>query len=324
MKKAWLYTALGVVVFASGLGSGVGWASGKLPQVTADLVPFFWKAGDKQFSAVDGYNDGTQALPGSMNYKGTTYIPIRLVAETLGYEVDWDDASKTASILDPSKSDDPVSDVPDAPAKTEYAANSAVLTSSTVLLDKANASGTVLETLASGTQVSVTAEASREYLAVTVNGRQGYVASSSADYRYKADRPAWERKADTIIAAGMKFMGAPYEFGASTKQTNTFDCSSFTKHIFGLSGITLPRDSRQQSQVGQDVDISQLRKGDLIFFTTPQRKNAVGLQRIGHVGVYLGDNKVLHTYRVGIGVTVTELDANWTKRIISAKREIQG
>ncbi|CAG7652992.1 hypothetical protein PAESOLCIP111_06683 [Paenibacillus solanacearum] len=320
-RKPLLYTALGLVVFAGGLGSGISLASGKLQQVTADLAPFQWKAGGKQFSSADGYHDGTEQLPGSMNYKGTTYIPIRLLAETLGYEVGWDDATNTATILDPSRSDDPASDLP-AQQAVDYSPGTAAMTSSGVMLAKADPGAAVLETLPAGTKVNVTAETSRDYLAVTVNGRSGYVAASATDYRFNADRPAWERKADEVIAAGLKYKGTPYEFGASAKQTDTFDCSSFTKYIFGRSGVTLPRDSRQQSQTGQEVKVADVRKGDLLFFTTPQRKNEKGLQRIGHVAVYLGDNKVLHTYRVGIGVTVTELDAAWKGRIVSAKRVI--
>jgi cell wall-associated NlpC family hydrolase len=321
LKKSLWYTVLGVVVFAGGLGSGISLATGKLQQVTADLVPFYWKAGDSRFSAVDGYNDGAEQLPGSLNYKGTTYIPIRLLAETLGYEIGWDDVSKTATIFDPAHSDDPASDFP-AGDKVEYVPNTAFLKSSALMLAQADVGAAVLETFTPGMKINVTEESSREWLGVSLNGHQGYVAAAATDYRFKADRPEWEQKADTIIAAGLTYLGVPYQFGASSKQTATFDCSSFTRYIFTQNGLNLPRDSRQQSQVGQDVAINNMRKGDLIFFTTPQRKNEKGLQRIGHVAVYLGDNKVLHTYRVGIGVTVTALDDNWRGRIISAKRII--
>jgi cell wall-associated NlpC family hydrolase len=321
LKKSLLYTALGLVVFAGGLGSGISWASGKLQQLTVDLVPFHWKAGDSRFSAVDGYNDGAEQLPGSLNYKGTTYIPIRLLAETLGYEVGWDNTNQTATILDPARSDDPATDFP-APTKVDYVPNATSLKSSALMLAHADASASALETLTAGMKVSVTEESSREWLRVSVNGRQGYIAAAATDYRFKADRPAWERKADAIIGTGLNHLEAPYQFGASSKQTATFDCSSFTKYIFNQNGLELPRDSRQQSQVGQNVKTSDIRKGDLVFFTTPQRKNEKGLQRIGHVAVYLGDNKLLHTYRVGIGVTVTELDNHWRERIISAKRII--
>lgn len=93
--------------------------------------------------------------------------------------------------------------------------------------------------------------------------------------------------------------------------------------IFERHDITLPRNSRQQSQQGDNVSLDQLRKGDMLFFTTSSRKNRTGIDRIGHVGIYLGENKVLQTYKVGVGVTVTNLDANWTSRIVSAKRIVK-
>ncbi|NOU97733.1 SH3 domain-containing protein [Paenibacillus sp. LMG 31456] len=322
MKKSALYITLGIAVFAGGLGSGISLASGKIQQVTADLSPFHWKKGNSSFSAEDGYNDGTQQLPGSLNYQGTTYIPIRLLAETFGYDIGWDDSSKMATIIDPSQSDDPASDLP-TPSKTEYAPNTAALKASTVMLEKPDGNAAVLETLSANTKVEILAETSREWLEITVNGRKGYVSAAATDYRFEADRPTWERQADAIIATGLKYLGTPYQFGASPKQTDTFDCSSFTRYIFGEHSVTLPRVSRDQSQIGQAVDLNKIRKGDLLFFTTPQRKNESGLQKIGHVGVYLGDNKVLQTYRVGIGVTVTELDDNWKGRMISAKRVIK-
>ena len=123
---------------------------------------------------------------------------------------------------------------------------------------------------------------------------------------------------------GLKYLGTPYKYGAALKQTATFDCSSFMNFIYGQNGIALPRDSRQQSKQGTEIPLDQIRKGDMLFFTTPARKAKTGLQHIGHVAIYLGENKVLQTYRVGIGVTVTELDANWKGRIVKAKRIIAG
>ena len=120
----------------------------------------------------------------------------------------------------------------------------------------------------------------------------------------------------------MKYLGTPYKFDASLGQTATFDCSSFVNYIYGLLDIKLPRNSRQQSKIGEEVSRDQIRKGDLLYFTTPARKDKEGVNRIGHVAVYLGDNKVLHTYRSGIGVTVTELDSNWNNRMIKAMRVI--
>lgn len=132
--------------------------------------------------------------------------------------------------------------------------------------------------------------------------------------------PSWKRKADHLIVKGMGFLGTPYVFGAKSDQTDSFDCSSFLRYIFISQGVSLPRDSRQQSQLGTEVSIDQLRVGDLVFFTTPKRKNKSGIDRIGHVAVYLGNGLMLHTFRPGIGVTISELNGSWKDRFVQAKR----
>ena len=182
----------------------------------------------------------------------------------------------------------------------------------------------VLRNMQKGAVIHITEETNQDWLKVVADDDQiGYIAKASTDYIIKADQPAWEKKVDAVIAEGLKYLGTPYQFGASTKQTDTFDCSSFMKLIFGRNEVTLPRDSRQQSEKGESVSLDQLRKGDMLFFTTASRKNLTGVDHIGHVGMYLGENKVLQTYKVGVGVTVTNLDANWTSRIVSAKRVVK-
>lgn len=123
--------------------------------------------------------------------------------------------------------------------------------------------------------------------------------------------------ADKIIATGEKYLGTPYQYGAKSGQTSTFDCSSFTQHVFKQNGIDLPRNSRQQSTVGTTVSKSQLKKGDLLFFTA---KSSGG--KIGHVGIYAGDNKILHTWGPG-GVRYDSLSTGWLQDgFVTAKRVI--
>ncbi|UJF31384.1 C40 family peptidase [Paenibacillus hexagrammi] len=126
--------------------------------------------------------------------------------------------------------------------------------------------------------------------------------------------------AQRIIAKGMNYLGTPYVFGAKYGQTKDFDCSSFLKYIFASEQIKLPRDSREQSQVGTSITKDDLQDGDLLFFTTPERKNKEGVQRIGHVALYMGNGLILHTFRPGIGVTVSEFTGQWQQRFIEARR----
>jgi cell wall-associated NlpC family hydrolase len=122
--------------------------------------------------------------------------------------------------------------------------------------------------------------------------------------------------ADQVIAAGEKYLGTPYEFGASSSTTSVFDCSSFTQRAFKDVGIQLPRNSRQQSKVGQPVAKSELQKGDLVFFRTAGSNS----DRITHVAIYAGNNKLLHTFGKP-GVTFTEFaGTSWEKRFVTARR----
>lgn len=124
--------------------------------------------------------------------------------------------------------------------------------------------------------------------------------------------------ADKIIQTGEKYMGTPYQYGAKSGQTRTFDCSSFTQYVYKQHGISLPRSSRQQAQVGTTIPRSQIKKGDLLFFTTSKSNG-----QIGHVAIYAGNNRVLHTWGPG-GVRYDSLSTGWlNKGYVTAKRVIK-
>ncbi|RAP76741.1 C40 family peptidase [Paenibacillus montanisoli] len=125
-------------------------------------------------------------------------------------------------------------------------------------------------------------------------------------------------KASKIIEYGKKFMGVRYKFSAEPyKQSRRFDCSSFMQHIYNYVGIELPRTSKSQSKVGKLVARDELKPGDLIFFYTPGRYSSNKI--VSHVGIYIGNNKVLQTYG-DPGVTITELEGSWDQRYLWARR----
>ena len=122
-------------------------------------------------------------------------------------------------------------------------------------------------------------------------------------------------QATRIINTGIRYLGTPYQYGAPSGQTNTFDCSSFVQYVYKKNGISLPRSSREQAKVGRYVPRSQLRAGDLVFFSIP---GSPGL--IHHVAIYAGNNQILHTYGAG-GVRFTSLSSGtWSQRYITASR----
>lgn len=122
-------------------------------------------------------------------------------------------------------------------------------------------------------------------------------------------------KADKIITLGKKYLGVKYRFGAPSGTTSVFDCSSFTQYIFGKNGVKLPRVSSSQASKGAKVAKANLKKGDLVFFKTSRTGS-----KIGHVAVYIGSNKILHTYGKP-GVTITNLNSSyWKSHYVTARR----
>lgn len=112
---------------------------------------------------------------------------------------------------------------------------------------------------------------------------------------------------EAVIEEGTKLLGTPYVYGAvrlhdgrgniyKSFTTDEFDCSSLMQYIFykGADKL-LDVNTRTQVYQGKTVTKSQLRRGDLMFFTNAERKNKTGVERIGHVALYLGEGYILHT-----------------------------
>lgn len=111
---------------------------------------------------------------------------------------------------------------------------------------------------------------------------------------------------EEVIAEGTKHMGVKYVYGATRYHngkgvylsgftTQAFDCSSLMQYIFKVTAdINLQVTTRTQVVQGTTVK-GGLRRGDLMFFTNASRKDKTGVERIGHVAMYLGDNYILHT-----------------------------
>ena len=123
--------------------------------------------------------------------------------------------------------------------------------------------------------------------------RQGFLrASSVADYaEFRATR---KPTADGVESIAKLFMGVPYLWGGTSSKG--FDCSGYAKTVLRMNRIELPRDTDQQAREGAAVAIddamSQLRKGDLLFFGT--KATADRSERISHVGIYMGNGEFLH------------------------------
>lgn len=150
-------------------------------------------------------------------------------------------------------------------------------------------------------------------------GARRVVDSTSVEKPDNSESSTSNSIANEVIANGEKYLGTKYKYGSSKDTTKTFDCSSFTQRVFKEAGITLPRDSRQQSTVGKTVSKKDLKKGDLIFMKSSSKGAS---NRITHVAIYAGNGKILHTYG-SPGVTYSKFDGtNWEKRVVKIKRVI--
>lgn len=130
----------------------------------------------------------------------------------------------------------------------------------------------------------------------------------SAKYIELLEIPASEdEKIEAVILEGTKCLGVPYVYGATRLHdgsgrllsgftSNKFDCSSLMQYIFYKgAGVNLQVNTRTQIYQGKTVTKAQLKRGDLMFFTNDSRKDNTGIERVGHVALYLGDNLILHT-----------------------------
>ncbi|SDS48520.1 Copper amine oxidase N-terminal domain-containing protein [Paenibacillaceae bacterium GAS479] len=136
---------------------------------------------------------------------------------------------------------------------------------------------------------------------------------ADADYNMQASNSATK-----VVSAARKLLGTPYDFGAeSYASTKSFDCSSFTQHVFDKVGVSLPRTAREQGQLGKKVSQNSLKAGDLLFFYTPGRFESNRV--IGHVSIYIGNGKMIHTYGEP-GVVEGQFNSYWKGRFLFAKR----
>ncbi len=122
---------------------------------------------------------------------------------------------------------------------------------------------------------------------------------------------------DNVLLAGeaLNYLGTRYRFGGTSPSTG-FDCSGLVSYVAQQSlGLKLPRNAADIYQkVGMSVARNDLQVGDLVFFNTMGR-------RYSHVGIYLGDDRFVHSPSAGGKVRIESMDmAYWSKRYNGARR----
>lgn len=120
------------------------------------------------------------------------------------------------------------------------------------------------------------------------DGRDGYIPLASVIDLKKMETV--KQDPQKMVELAQRLIGIPYLWGG--RSTKGFDCSGFTQTLYKSIGIMLPRDANMQVKSGKEVviddELNNLKTGDLLFFGR-------NIDRITHVGMYIGDKKVIHS-----------------------------
>jgi cell wall-associated NlpC family hydrolase len=142
------------------------------------------------------------------------------------------------------------------------------------------------------------ADYQRQYDALTAAQQQQVMRAHGGDSMAApsgviAPSAAAQKAVDTALAQ----VGDPYVYGAAGP--DSFDCSGLTQYAYSAAGVSLPHSSKSQSQMGKPVSRSELQPGDLVFFYSP----------VSHVGMYIGNGKMVHASTSGQPVKVASVDS---------------
>ncbi|WP_276357655.1 SH3 domain-containing C40 family peptidase [Cohnella caldifontis] len=191
-------------------------------------------------------------------------------------------------------------------------------------------SNPVIRLVHTGEDVHVISKVNAYWLKVqTKDGKTGYISASSKYTNYNgssssssssgSSSSSTSSKADAVIATAKSLMyKAEYDYGTRNTSKLIFDCSSFTQYVFGKNGIQLKWGTRYQKNAGSSVSKSNLKKGDLVFFSVGSSSG------IGHVGIYVSNGNFIHILDDKVSdVHMSNLNSGyWANHYVTARRVI--
>ncbi len=174
----------------------------------------------------------------------------------------------------------------------------------------------IIKCLVKGDRLEILEQNGDWYMVTILDGKTGwvykhYVSLDKSGIRIKLSRSG--SRTSELIEYATRFLGVKYSWGGITP--DGFDCSGFTSYIFRKFQIVLPHSSALQARGGLPVARANLSCGDLVFFDTNG-----GLDKINHVGIYMGDGRFIHASSSHKKVIITDLKSYSIGTYITAKR----
>lgn len=216
--------------------------------------------------------------------------------------------------------------------------------------EEASSSGKIISQLDINTKVKVIEEVNDSWCKIEANGVKGYVSSkflsdskvqvtsrneetareeskneqkdnasteevtnnNSSDEKSKNNQSS-STTGSSVVQYSKQYLGCKYVMGGTSP--SGFDCSGFTSYVYKHFGVSLSRTSSAQASNGTAVSKNNLILGDILIFNNSSNT------AVGHVGIYIGENKFIHAANPSKGVIITSLsDSYYSKRYVGARR----
>ena len=168
-----------------------------------------------------------------------------------------------------------------------------VTTPTTYAYENPNLASPLVSDLTGGNVLKLIDKTDTFYKVEFPDQRQGFVAIEDAQV-YAEWLSNLSPTSENLIKVSKQMMGVPYLWGGTSFKG--VDCSGFTKTIYFMNGMVIPRDASQQVHAGREIDTSngfeELQAGDLLFFgrkATDEQK-----EKVVHVAMWLGNNEFIH------------------------------
>jgi cell wall-associated NlpC family hydrolase len=111
-----------------------------------------------------------------------------------------------------------------------------------------------------------------------------------------------------VVDYAKRFLGVRYAYGGVSPASG-FDCSGFVRFVYAHFGVSLPHSSYAQFDDGRRIGRASLRPGDLVFFDS-----------VGHVGIYVGNDRFIHAPHTGTRVRIESFAGWYSSRFSGARR----